>query len=656
MKKTGYTILLLSVLVIAFSSAIVVSAFIDSFENSLNNLEEVKDKVLVSEYNLDEVQVSYYHHMINGILVKQDYLQVTCNKKTGKVEEVEKHWTPIDVSTLYTPKELVTLPVEKENVLWMQPVMFAKRNDLSYFYQIYEPKEFPLRCWEIRLNTGETILVDETGEQIGSGIPSPYNGMTLSGYASDAYPDYWAPWRYNANSWFSKWCDSYVTLSLPTLDTISTHVSNPDNKILYEIAHSGGEPTRFQANAPDVYYTANRLENDMNQRTPYTFALLCSCEAMRDTGPGTLSYEFRKGEMQDTVTIGYKGMESCPGWSVSLEWQDYLFYAMNAGNTVKDAFDLACLEYPTIADCVVFVGDPNVIIFDDDDDDDDDEIGIPPNIFVSYPKQHAVVAGIVNITGSADDLDGNVDHIFLQIDDGDWIEVTAESVWEYAWDTTTVDDGAHLITVVAVDDTGLSSGCKYVHVNVSNAKVSAAIQCNTEVSVGEKIQFHATVTGGVPPYSFYWDFGDGNQSNIIQPEHYYETPGEYKVVLTVSDVLNQSCSSETVINVISIDATPPSISMIKPKNAIYISDTYFCSFPLPVIIGPISFQVNVTDAEKSIDEVLFSLNGKKYCTFSQPPYEYTWNEPTFGLVTFQCTANDTANNMNTTTLSLFKLF
>jgi PKD repeat protein len=376
---------------------------------------------------------------------------------------------------------------------------------------------------------------------------------------------------------------------------------------------------------------------------------------MRDTGPGTLSYEFRKGEMQDTVTIGYIGMESCPGWSVSLEWQDYMFYAMNAGNTIKDAFDLACIEYPTIADCVAFVGDTDLIIFDQGDDDDDD-IGIPPHIFVQYPKQHAIVAGMVNITGTADDLDGTVDHIFLQIDDGDWIEIDAGSVWEYSWDTTTVPDGNHLITVVAVDDTGLSSGCKYVHVNVSNTEVTAAIQCDTEVSVGEEIVFSATVTGGIPPYSFHWDFGDGNTSSLLSPIHGYDSAGEYNVDLTVTDLLNHSCETNVLITVLSVDTTPPTITMKKPRSGLYLFDSFFCSFPVPVIIGPITFQVSITENESTVDEVHFFIDEQQYQTFSEPPYEWMWDEINCGTVQFRCTATDSAQNMNSITQSMIKLF
>ena len=145
---------------------------------------------------------------------------------------------------------------------------------------------------------------------------------------------------------------------------------------------SVGLPTRFQANAEGIYYTADQLHIDMRNRDPIRFAMLCSCEAMRDTGPGTLSYEFRKGKTQNTVTVGYIGMASCPGWSVSLEWQDYMFYIINSNYTIQDAFNLACAEYPIIADCVLFIGDPTMKIWEEDGGDHEGD-QIRPNVFIT---------------------------------------------------------------------------------------------------------------------------------------------------------------------------------------------------------------------------------------------------------------------------------
>ncbi len=53
---------------------------------------------------------------------------------------------------------------------------------------------------------------------------------------------------------------------------------------------------------------------------------------------------------------------------------------------------------------------------------------------------------------------------------------------------------------------------------------------------GEKIQFTLSqIVGGFAPYSYEWDFGDGDISTDENPIHAYKTAGSYTVSLTVTD-------------------------------------------------------------------------------------------------------------------------
>jgi len=56
------------------------------------------------------------------------------------------------------------------------------------------------------------------------------------------------------------------------------------------------------------------------------------------------------------------------------------------------------------------------------------------------------------------------------------------------------------------------------------------------VKEGEKVQFTIRrVAGGFPPYSYEWDFGDGDTSTDEIPTHAYKATGWYTVSLTVTD-------------------------------------------------------------------------------------------------------------------------
>ncbi|MBN2240412.1 MAG: DUF4349 domain-containing protein [Dehalococcoidales bacterium] len=56
------------------------------------------------------------------------------------------------------------------------------------------------------------------------------------------------------------------------------------------------------------------------------------------------------------------------------------------------------------------------------------------------------------------------------------------------------------------------------------------------VKEGEKITFTVSqISGGFAPYSYLWDFGDGETSTDENPEHSYDDDGYYTVTLTVTD-------------------------------------------------------------------------------------------------------------------------
>jgi PKD repeat protein len=74
--------------------------------------------------------------------------------------------------------------------------------------------------------------------------------------------------------------------------------------------------------------------------------------------------------------------------------------------------------------------------------------------------------------------------------------------------------------------------------------------------VYENIQFNGDVTGGIPPYSWFWDFGDGASSDEQNPSHIFSEPGEYSIILTVMDKNLNTDYDETICKV-NIDNEPP---------------------------------------------------------------------------------------------------
>jgi PKD repeat protein len=52
---------------------------------------------------------------------------------------------------------------------------------------------------------------------------------------------------------------------------------------------------------------------------------------------------------------------------------------------------------------------------------------------------------------------------------------------------------------------------------------------------GQSVSFNATVSGGTPPYSFKWDFGDGTTGTGRMVTHSYSSSDSFMVKLTITD-------------------------------------------------------------------------------------------------------------------------
>ena len=64
-------------------------------------------------------------------------------------------------------------------------------------------------------------------------------------------------------------------------------------------------------------------------------------------------------------------------------------------------------------------------------------------------------------------------------------------------------------------------------------------------AVDEVIQFTGTAWGGVEPYTWAWDFGDGATATEQNPQHAYSAEGTYDITLTVTDANNQTATDDT---------------------------------------------------------------------------------------------------------------
>ena len=349
---------------------IVSTAYAQSFPDLLRknevNYEQFKEIIIADK------SVYFYQRIIDDAIVEKDFKVYQFDKKTEKLLVKKSHWRE-DL-----PEHLLKIRVTKEQAESMikGKIQFSKLYIISPESDVFPVKPTPKNpCWVVRsTDKGNVIvaIIDAMEEKIlGYGISPPYTAFSLTGpWYCDPCWGAWTSWHKNAESWFNKMGYSTEAAEWPTEEKVKSHVQSVGTAMFYELAHGGD--TGFVSGCPDgnnfEYTSTSEVETWIAdyQKMPFTF--LGSCGGMCSTGDDTLSYEFRKGSMDKTVSVGYCGMseEKCANcWSYSLKWQDNLFNYMSQGWTVKAAFDQALADYPTCAEpnnCMRFVGDENFTV------------------------------------------------------------------------------------------------------------------------------------------------------------------------------------------------------------------------------------------------------------------------------------------------------
>lgn len=96
------------------------------------------------------------------------------------------------------------------------------------------------------------------------------------------------------------------------------------------------------------------------------------------------------------------------------------------------------------------------------------------------------------------------------------------------------------------------------------------------------VNFTATVVGGDAPVNVAWNFGDGETSGEMAPQHVYTAAGQYGAVVTATDASGDTASATVLINVGS-DKLPAVAISANPTSG-----------PAPL---PVTFAANVTGGD-----------------------------------------------------------
>ncbi len=145
-----------------------------------------------------------------------------------------------------------------------------------------------------------------------------------------------------------------------------------------------------------------------------------------------------------------------------------------------------------------------------------------PTVEITFPEENNRIAGTIIVQGTSNDIDGTVVLVEVKIDNSDWepaASTTSWSYWSYEWDTTEVDDDAHIIYARSYDGEAYST-IESINVNVYNARIMGIDVSHYQNDKGEinwtkvnnsgNIFSFVKATGGT---GFVDDYFDDNMQN-----------------------------------------------------------------------------------------------------------------------------------------------
>jgi outer membrane protein assembly factor BamB len=95
--------------------------------------------------------------------------------------------------------------------------------------------------------------------------------------------------------------------------------------------------------------------------------------------------------------------------------------------------------------------------------------------------------------------------------------------------------------------------------------------------INQPVQFTGSTSGGYRPYTWHWNFGDGQTSTLQNPTHSYTNPGNYTVTLTVTDD-SDNTSSDTTWAKIKESNNPPTKPSISGETNGETGKMYYYTF------------------------------------------------------------------------------
>jgi len=214
---------------------------------------------------------------------------------------------------------------------------------------------------------------------------------------------------------------------------------------------------------------------------------------------------------------------------------------------------------------------------------------------------------------------------------------TKDSQGEYSftWDATSVPFGDHVLVCQAWEDSCCPGPYKspIVSFNLVDyvAMTVTATGAPTSGNAPLSVVLTAAVTGGQSPYTYAWDFGDGQTGvgNVVS--HTYNTAGSYTATVTVTDNTAATATATVAITVTGPVITPPTITSVTKATDPFKLHIYGSNFKPGCVVKINGAQVPTTTYKDSTHVVAKKGSALKNMCPKGTPVKITVVNPDGGV-------------------------
>lgn len=208
-----------------------------------------------------------------------------------------------------------------------------------------------------------------------------------------------------------------------------------------------------------------------------------------------------------------------------------------------------------------------------------------PIVIITYPDEDAILSGVVTISGTAADPDGNFElqGVQIKIDSGNWTNATGKVPWSYSLNTTGYANGAHMISARVSDGSTYSSivSRNVTILGINNPPTARIVYFPQNVAVGVLVTLDGANSTDPEGYlvTYAWTIDSQpsgssvslSNSTANKPTFTPSHEGIYKIKLVVNDGTQDSVPVSVNIIVTAIikpDIVVSNITFKKDNTAV----------------------------------------------------------------------------------------